>query len=82
MDACSAPVIVSMTNDKFAKMFASPPNVTPADLIAMRVRIGLTQEKLAARIGVTTRTIQHWEAGTRKPPTSAVIVLTLMSANP
>lgn len=65
-----------------ATLLASPPNVTPADLIAMRVRIGLTQEKLAARIGVTTRTIQHWEAGTRKPPTSAVIVLTLMSANP
>lgn len=75
-----------MTNDQLAGaiavLLASPPNVTPADLIAMRVKIGLTQEKLAARLNVSTRTIQHWEAGTRKPPTSAVIVLTLMSANP
>ena len=32
-----------------------------------RLRANLTQAELAARVGVTTRTVQNWEAGTRTP---------------
>lgn len=29
----------------------------------LRLQAGLTQEQLAARIGVSSRTIKHWEHG-------------------
>ena len=32
-----------------------------------RIAAGLTQAELAKAVGVTTRTVQNWEAGTRGP---------------
>ena len=41
---------------------------TPAHLIReLRNRLGLTQEKLAAKLGVTFPTINRWENGRAKP---------------
>lgn len=34
----------------------------------MRAQLGDTQSEFAARYGIPFRTIQNWEAGTRKPP--------------
>ena len=40
----------------------------PAALIReVRTRLGLTQEKFAARLGVTLPTINRWENGRAKP---------------
>jgi DNA-binding transcriptional regulator YiaG len=36
--------------------------MTPADLIALRGRLGLTQTELAAALPVSLRTVQLWEA--------------------
>jgi transcriptional regulator with XRE-family HTH domain len=39
-----------------------------ADLVRqLRTRLGLTQEKLAARLGVTFPTINRWENGRANP---------------
>ena len=46
---------------------------SPADLIReVRTRLGLTQEKFAARLGVTLPTINRWENGRTKPSPLAV----------
>jgi putative transcriptional regulator len=43
-------------------------NTDPAALIReVRGRLGLTQEKFAARLGVTLPTINRWENGRTKP---------------
>ena len=43
-------------------------NTDPAALIReVRARLGLTQEKFAARLGVTLPTINRWENGRTKP---------------
>ena len=63
-----------------SRMLAAPPNVGPADIIAMRLAAGLTQRALAVHLNVSTRTVQHWEAGTRRPPMSAMIILSLLAA--
>lgn len=42
----------------------------------LRLQAGLTQEQLASCIGVSSRTIKHWEHGTRKP--NAVFLLALV----
>lgn len=41
----------------------------------LRLQAGLTQEQLAARIGVSSRTIKHWEHGTRIPSTVSLPAL-------
>ena len=41
----------------------------------LRLQAGLTQEQLAARIGESSRTIKHWEHGTRTPNAVSLLVL-------
>lgn len=51
-------------------------NNGPAALIReVRGRLGLTQEKFAARLGVTLPTINRWENGRTKPSPLAVRTL-------
>jgi len=48
-------------------------NTDPAALIReVRARLGLTQEKFAARLGVTLPTINRWENGRTKPSPLAI----------
>lgn len=42
--------------------------MTPADLKVRREALGLTQSALAVRLGVSDRTIRHWESGTFEIP--------------
>jgi putative transcriptional regulator len=43
------------------------PGPTPGLIRDLRARLGLTQEKFAARLGVTFPTINRWENGRAKP---------------
>ena len=48
-------------------------NTDPAALVReVRGRLGLTQEKFAARLGVTLPTINRWENGRTKPSPLAI----------
>lgn len=51
---------------------------TPTRLKWIRYTLGLTQTELAARIGVTLRTVQRWEAGTTAPPGPALKLIDLI----
>jgi putative transcriptional regulator len=42
--------------------------MTPADIIAARERMGLTQARLAALLGVPIGTLRNWEQGRRQAP--------------
>jgi type I restriction enzyme M protein len=39
----------------------------PLEIITLRKGLGLTQEELANRIGVTVGTVSLWETGKRRP---------------
>lgn len=41
--------------------------VVKEQIIQARREANLTQAELAEMVGVTTRTVQNWEAGTRQP---------------
>ena len=44
-------------------------DMTPSEQIkAIRAKTGLSQVKFAAQFGIPTRTLEHWESGTRVPP--------------
>lgn len=44
-----------------------PTDNTPRFIREVRERIGLTQEKFAAKLGVTFPTVNRWEHGRAKP---------------
>jgi DNA-binding transcriptional regulator YiaG len=46
--------------------------MTPADIRALRRRLGLTQAAFAVRVGVPVTTVSRWENGAAVPRTVAV----------
>ena len=49
--------------------------MTPDEFRAIRKSTGLTQTELAGRMGVTVRSVQHWEGGTKTISTAMSILL-------
>jgi len=45
------------------------------NLRKLRIKKGLTQEKIAKKIGVTAKSVGHWETGRRKPTFDKLIKL-------
>jgi putative transcriptional regulator len=52
------------------------------DVKAIRERLGLTQERFAALIGVSGRTLQNWEQGRRQPEGPAKALLRVVEREP
>ncbi len=42
--------------------------MTPAEFLACRTALGLTQGALASTLGVGRRAVQYWESGEREVP--------------
>jgi putative transcriptional regulator len=55
---------------------------TEPDPKAIRERLGLSQSRFAAIIGVSLRTIQNWEQGRRKPEGPAKALLRVVDREP
>lgn len=49
--------------------------MTPQDLRDMLSRLGLSQAGAAKALGITTRAVEHWIAGTRPIPRMAELAL-------
>lgn len=49
--------------------------MTPAEIKALRTRLGLTQSDFGALTGKAARTVMAYEAGTRRVPKSVQIIL-------
>lgn len=47
-----------------------------------RSRLGMSQSELASLMGVSTRTLQDWEQGRRKPTGAAQMLLRVAIAHP
>ena len=47
-----------------------------------RTRVGLSQQKFADVLGVSTRTLQEWEQGRRKPSGAARVLLMIAARRP
>ncbi|MDN5871999.1 MAG: helix-turn-helix domain-containing protein [Nitrococcus sp.] len=54
----------------------------PVDVVALRRRLGMTQEQFAARFGVSVATLRHWERGDRVPHGPALVLLNLIEREP
>jgi DNA-binding transcriptional regulator YiaG len=56
--------------------------VTGREFRVIRLRIGLTQRKLAERLDVDRETVNAWENGRRKIPTMAQLAVRYLSLEP
>lgn len=52
------------------------------DIARIRRRLGLSQEAFAALIGVSSRTLQEWEQGRRRPTGPASSLLRIAERHP
>ncbi len=56
--------------------------VSPADVRAVRSKLGLTQDKFAILFGVSVYTLRNWEQGRRKPEGPACALLKIIEKEP
>lgn len=54
----------------------------PVDVKSLRISIGMTQEEFAAKFGVSTATLRHWERGDRSPQGPALVLLNVIQHDP
>lgn len=52
------------------------------DVKSIRNRLGLSQSRFAALIGVSSKTLQNWEQGRRAPEGPATALLTVVDREP
>jgi len=52
------------------------------DVIAARAKLGLSQNKFAALIGISHSTLKNWEQGRRHPNGAARVLLTIAKRYP
>ena len=57
-------------------------NISPADVRAIRGRLGKSQSEFALMIGVSVATLQNWEQGRRTPEGPARALLKIAAENP
>jgi putative transcriptional regulator len=57
-------------------------NYEPSKIKALRERLRLPQSLFGGVIGVSKKTVEAWEAGTRKPSSSASRLLAEIDTNP
>jgi putative transcriptional regulator len=64
-------------------MFAEPPpKVTPDELTALRRRIEMSQSAFARLLNVSSKTVQSWEQGTRKPAQATLRLIQVLGQDP
>jgi DNA-binding transcriptional regulator YiaG len=56
--------------------------MSPADVAAVRERLGMTRQQFADALECTLRTVQMWEAGDRGVPGPARVAMRLMLQPP
>ncbi len=58
------------------------PNYQPQEIKSIRARLGLTQSLMGGIIGVSTKTVEAWEIGYRRPSSTAMRVIAELDTNP
>ena len=59
-----------------------PPEVGAEELVNLRVARGMSQAVFARMLNVSTRTVQSWEQGQRKPSQAALRLIQVFRHNP
>lgn len=55
---------------------------TANDIVQVRNRLGLSQNKFARLLGISENTLQNWEQGRRRPGGAAKVLLKVAARHP
>jgi putative transcriptional regulator len=61
---------------------APPPEITAKEVTFLRTKSGMSQAVFARVLNVSTKTVQSWEQGERRPSRAALRILQLFRENP
>ena len=61
---------------------APPPPMNAQKVVQMRKRLNMSQGLFAAALNVSTKTVQGWEQGLRKPSNASLRLLQLVQKEP
>ena len=61
---------------------AAPPEVGAQEIRSLRNRFAMSQSVLAGLLNVSTKTVQSWEQGLRKPSQAALRLIQVLRARP
>ena len=53
-----------------------------SDIVKVRGKLGLSQSKFAAILGISADTLQNWEQGRREPTGAAKVLLRIAAKHP
>ena len=59
-----------------------PPEIAAKEVASLRTRTGMSQAVFARVLNVSTKTVQSWEQGERKPSHAALRMLQVFRENP
>ena len=62
--------------------FKPAPEVTPAELVRVRVRLKLSRALFAVYLRTNVRTLENWEQGRAKPNAQAALLINLVKRFP
>jgi putative transcriptional regulator len=57
-----------------------PPALTPGEVVRLRQRLGMSQSVFARTLNVSSKTLQSWEHGTRRPSQAALRLLQVLNS--
>ena len=61
---------------------APPPEIVAKDVTSLRAKSGMSQAVFARVLNVSTKTVQSWEHGERKPSHAALRMLQILREKP
>jgi putative transcriptional regulator len=61
---------------------APPPEFRASDVVQLRLQLNLSQQAFARTLNVSTKTVQSWEQGSRRPSQAALRLLQVLRLRP
>jgi len=74
--------LLQAIRDVNAGRYGAKYRVEPNDVVAVRLRTGLSQSQFAAALRISPRTLQQWEQGRRQPSGAAETLLKIVARHP
>lgn len=62
--------------------YLPPPEVTAAEIVALREKMRMSQQVFARRLRTSTETLRNWEQAKSKPNTQAALLIRLVGQYP
>lgn len=62
--------------------YLPPPDVSAAEIVALRMRMRMSQQVFARRIRTSTETLRNWEQSKSKPNAQAALLIRLVEQYP